>query len=116
MALDPLGLTPPMLRALEAIAADEPLTQVQLGASVQMDRTTIMHVLDRFEALGYASRAPHPADRRSHAVSLTERGKEALQDGRCLARDVENDLLAPLSAEDRRQLIALLQAIHRPTP
>lgn len=113
-ALDPLGITPPMLRALDAISAGEALTQVQLGARVAMDRTTIVHVVDRFEQLGYARRTRSAADRRSHALLLTERGEAALREARELAREVENTILAPLSPDDRRALLALLQAIHQP--
>lgn len=113
-ALDPLGITPPMLRALEIIAVDQPLTQVQLGARAQMDRTTIVHVLDCFETLGFARRTRSTADRRSHALTLTEKGKVALVQARQLARDVEDDILSPLSPDQRRTLMDLLQIIHTP--
>lgn len=114
IALGPLGLTPPMLRALETIAADQPLTQVQLGARTSMDRTTIVHVVDRFESLGYAQRTRSTADRRSHDLTLTEAGRTALDSARQLAREVEAAILAPLSSDERRTLLALLQAIHQP--
>lgn len=113
-ALDPLGITPPMLRALETIAGDPSLTQVQLGSRVNMDRTTIVHVVDRFEELGYAQRTRSADDRRSHALTLTRAGKTALRRARQLARDVENDILAPLSSSDREVFLRLLQAIHQP--
>jgi DNA-binding MarR family transcriptional regulator len=113
-ALGPLGITPPMLRALETIAADQPLTQVQLGARVAMDRTTIVHVVDRFEALGYAQRKRSVIDRRSHDLTLTELGETALDSGRRRAREVEEAILAPLAFDERQTLLALLQAIHEP--
>lgn len=113
-ALEPLGITPPMVRALEAIVAGEGLTQVQLGALTAMDRTTVVHVIDRFEALGYARRTRVAADRRSHALVLTDRGEAALRDARRLARKVEDTILAPLSPDERRTLLSLLQAIHQP--
>lgn len=113
-ALAPLGITPPMLRALEAIGSAKGLTQVELGARTAMDRTTVVHVVDRFEALGYARRTRAKSDRRSHALLLTERGESALQEARRLAGEVEAALLTPLSPEERRTLFALLQAIHEP--
>jgi DNA-binding MarR family transcriptional regulator len=115
-ALEPLGLTPPMLRALEAIEAEQPLTQARLGLRVHMDRTTVVHVVDRFEALGYARRAPDPADRRSHALTLTAEGAAALDRARQLARGAEDTALAALSADERDQLVSLLRKIHQPTP
>lgn len=113
-AIEPLSITPPMLRALEAIGSSEGLTQVQLGVQTAMDRTTIVHVVDRFEALGYARRTRSAADRRSHALMLTERGEAALHEARSLAREVEDIILAPLSPDERRTLLSLLQAIHQP--
>lgn len=113
-ALRPLGLTPPMIRALEAIAADQPLTQVQLGARVGMDRTTIVHIVDRFETLGYARRSVSATDRRSHALMLTPNGEAALGEARLLARGVEDAVLKPLSQSERQVLLTLLQTIHEP--
>jgi MarR family transcriptional regulator, lower aerobic nicotinate degradation pathway regulator len=114
-AIEPLGITPPMLRALEAIGASEGVTQVQLGARTAMDRTTIVHVVDRFETLGYARRTRSAADRRSHALVLTERGEAALREARSLAREVEDIILSPLSLDERHMLLSLLQTIHQPS-
>lgn len=114
-ALEPFGITPPMLRALEAIGASNGLTQVELGARTAMDRTTIVHVVDRFETLGYARRTRSAADRRSHTLLLTESGEAVLRDARRRARKVEDTILAPLSPDERRTLLSLLQAIHQPT-
>ena len=113
-ALQPLGLSPPMLRALEVVGAEQPLTQAQLGQRVHMDRTTVVHVVDRFEALGYARRSPDPADRRSYALTLTREGDTALARARHLAREAEEAALAALSSDERVQLIALLQKLHQP--
>lgn len=113
-ALRPLGLTPPMIRALEAIAADQLLTQVQLGARVGMDRTTIVHIVDRFETLGYARRSVSATDRRSHALVLTPKGETALGEARLLARGIEDAVLKPLSQSERQVLLTLLQTIHEP--
>lgn len=112
--LEPLGITPPMLRALEAIGSSEGLTQVQLGARTAMDRTTVVHVVDRFETLGYARRTRSATDRRSHLLALTERGEAALREASQLARDVEDEIFAPLSRDERRTLLSLMQAIHKP--
>lgn len=113
-ALQPLGLSPPMLRALETIGADQPLTQVQLGNRVGMDRTTIVHVIDRFEKLGYARRSRSSVDRRAYTVLLTAEGETALAEARVLARDVDAVILSPLSPVQRQSLLTLLQAIHQP--
>lgn len=113
-ALQPLAITPPMLRALETLAADQPLTQVQLGIRVAMDRTTIVHLVDRFEELGYAQRCRSATDRRTHALMLTAQGEAALRKARRLARAVEDEALASLTPAQRGLLLELLQAVHEP--
>jgi MarR family transcriptional regulator, lower aerobic nicotinate degradation pathway regulator len=116
VALGPLGLTPPQLRALEAIAAEQPLSQTRLGELVHMDRSTIVHVVDHFEALGVASREADPTDRRSHAVMLTKKGERILANARELAREAENQFLSPLSRPEREALRELLHRLFDPSP
>lgn len=116
MALSPLGLTPPQLRALETIAKEQPLSQAHLGELVHMDRSTIVHVIDHFEALGAASREADPSDRRSHAVVLTKKGERLLADARARARDAENEFLSPLSHPEREALRHMLQKLFDPSP
>lgn len=116
VALGPLGLTPPQLRALETIAAEQPLSQTRLGGLVHMDRSTIVHVVDHFESLGVASREADPADRRSHAVILTKKGERILTKARELACEAENEFLSPLSCPEREALRDLLHKLFDPSP
>lgn len=113
-ALVPLGLTPPMIRVLEAIANRPNQTQVRLGQAVTMDRTTMVHIIDRLEALDAARRMADPDDRRSHVITLTDSGRTRLDQAQQLARDVEDAVLAPLTAGERDQLNRLLLKIHHP--
>lgn len=116
LALGPIGLTPPQLRALAAIAAEQPLSQMRLGELVNMDRSTIVHVIDHFEALGAASRQPDPDDRRSHSLTLSRKGRRLLADARQRARDAEDEFLSPLSPTERETLRNLLQRLFEPAP
>jgi DNA-binding MarR family transcriptional regulator len=111
-ALAPLGLTPPSLRVLAFIAADQPLTQTQLGRRTGMDRTTITRFVDRLEALGLAQRQTDAADRRAHALTLTPAGGRALAAAEAAAAAQEDALLAPLNPAERATLIALMARLH----
>lgn len=115
-SLLPLGITPPQFRALETIARAQPLNQVKLGAMVDMDRSTVVHLVDHLELLGAASRQADPSDRRAHAIVLTKKGNEILVAGRIRARAVEDDFLAPLSPAERGSLIDLLRKLFDPMP
>ena len=116
LALSPIKLTPPQLRALEAIAAEQPLSQTSLGELVHMDRSTIVHVVDHFEALGAASREADPTDRRSHAVVLTKKGERLLADAQRRAREAQNEFLSPLSRPEREALREMLHKLFDPSP
>jgi DNA-binding MarR family transcriptional regulator len=116
MALSPLGLTPPQLRALEAIKTQQPLSQTRLGERVNMDRSTIVHVVDHFEALDLAARRADPTDRRSHAVVLTKKGERVLAEARDRARAAEKEFLSPLSRGEREAMRAMLNKLFDPSP
>ncbi|MDQ6745062.1 MAG: MarR family winged helix-turn-helix transcriptional regulator [Actinomycetota bacterium] len=103
-----LGLTARMWGALNVLAAEGPLTQLALGHSIGMDPSSMVSTLDELEAKGMVQRHPHPSDRRAHAVHLTPGGEAVLGRGRAVAREAQEELLAPLDAQERRQLHALL--------
>ncbi len=113
-ALQPLGITPVQLRILEAILAEQPLSQARLGEITGTDRTTIVAIVDRLETLGAAARNRDPNDRRSHAVVLTPVGERVLGEARTRARVAEQAFLAPLAPADRSALHALLIQLHQP--
>lgn len=109
--LESIGLTPRMWGALNVLDAEGPVSQHQLGRAIGMDPSSMVGTIDELEALGLVERQRHPTDRRAHALHVTAAGRKSLTRGRKLARQAQNDLLAPLSAEDRSQLHDLLLRI-----
>ena len=109
--METLGLTPRMWGALNVIDAEGPVSQQQLGRAIGMDPSTMVSTIDELESKGLVQRRPHPTDRRAHALHITDAGRDALTRGRGLAREAQDELLAPLSAEDRRVLHDLLLRI-----
>jgi DNA-binding MarR family transcriptional regulator len=106
--LEILKLTPRMWGALNVLDAEGPITQQQLGRSIGMDPSSMVSTIDELESQGLVQRQPHPSDRRAHAVHVTPSGRQTLQRGRALARDAQDELLAPLDADERHQLHGLL--------
>jgi DNA-binding MarR family transcriptional regulator len=109
--LDSIDLTPRMWGALNVLAAAGPVSQHQLGQAIGMDPSSMVGTIDELESRGLVQRQRHPTDRRAHALHLTTAGKQTLARGRKLAEEAQNELLAPLSAEDRVQLHDLLLRI-----
>jgi DNA-binding MarR family transcriptional regulator len=106
--LDELGLNTRMWGALNVLDAEGAITQHALGKCTGIDPSSMVATIDELEKHGLVERQPHPTDRRAHALHITEQGRETLTRGRQLARRAQEDLLAPLNAEERKQLHELL--------
>jgi DNA-binding MarR family transcriptional regulator len=103
-----VGLNVRMWGALNVLAAEGVVTQHQLGRSVGVDPSSMVSTIDELEEQGLVERRPHPADRRAHAIHITERGLAVLAEGRTVAAGAEEELLAPLDRSERELLHALL--------
>ncbi|GFO57154.1 MarR family transcriptional regulator [Geomonas sp. Red276] len=71
-------LTPQQFGLLGFLWQEDGLTQTELSARSQIDRTTMGGLIDRLEKEGLVARFSHPEDRRAYQICLTEVGK-ALQ-------------------------------------
>lgn len=103
-----LGLTTRMWGALNVLDAEGPTTQQFLGRCAGIDPSSMVATIDDLESRGLVERRPHPSDRRAHALHITDQGREVLGRGRQQARHAQEDLLAPLSREESKQLHDLL--------
>ncbi|MQY30498.1 MarR family winged helix-turn-helix transcriptional regulator [Nocardia aurantia] len=95
-------------RILAALNEFGPASQADLGRHCTMDRSDVVAAINELAEAGYVERNPDPADRRRNIVSLTESGERRLQHIERELDRVQDDMLAPLAAEDRRALIGLL--------
>lgn len=65
-------------------------------------------VLNELEQHGYVRRAPDPADGRRNVITITRPGAERLARLDAQVMALQDDLLAPLTADEREQLVELL--------
>jgi MarR family transcriptional regulator, organic hydroperoxide resistance regulator len=61
---------------LSALHATTGLTQIELGKTLGIDKTTLMAQLDRLERLGLVVRRQDPRDRRARIPEITAHGEE----------------------------------------
>ncbi len=112
-AIEPLGLRPAHWDILATLAARTSMSQVEIANLLLIERAHLVALLDQLEALGLVRRAPDPADRRRHAVSLTAAGLETTAEVATRAKAVEDALLDGLSANERRAFRGLLARLAR---
>jgi len=105
--------------ALAALEEFGPLSQVDIGRRLGLDRNDVNGILTRLDSRGRVDRRPDPADRRRNIVTLTDAGHRYLNALQHKADAVQAELLAGLDTTEQRQLQALLDKVlagHRPQP
>ena len=107
--LESVGLTTALFGVLNVLGAREGAIQQEIGSAMGIDPSTMVSLIDQLETAGLAKRRPHPTDRRARAVSITPKGRRALERGRQMANQVEDEVLRGLSATERRELLSLLR-------
>jgi DNA-binding MarR family transcriptional regulator len=107
-ALQTHGLELRHIGVLGVLAAAGPMSQRALVDRLQMDKSSMVYIIDELERQGLASRERDERDRRIHAVRITDAGRERLAAAEATSDETVTGLLAPLSAVERRQLHELL--------
>lgn len=102
------GLSPYHHAILALLDEGPPDTQAEIADALGYDRGTLVGLLDELEERNLVERQRDPEDRRRHLVRLTADGKRTLGRLRALANGLEDEFLAPLDAEQRETLHALL--------
>jgi DNA-binding MarR family transcriptional regulator len=104
------------MAVLAALADFGPHAQRELSARLAIDPSDVVKVIDELAAPGWVEQARDPADRRRVVISLTGEGRAALAAIDLRARAVQDAVLRPLDAGERRQLHALLARVHAELP
>jgi MarR family transcriptional regulator, lower aerobic nicotinate degradation pathway regulator len=107
--LEEIGLTPASFGVLNLLGKRDAVSQQEIGKAMGIDPSTMVALLDKLENQGLATRRRHPNDRRRREVAITSKGRKALEHGRKLNDEVEDEVLMGLSKIERRQLIGLLR-------
>jgi DNA-binding MarR family transcriptional regulator len=111
--LAPLGLRPRHMVALTVLRDGGGSTQQALAATLNMDGTNIVGLLNDLEAKNLIERRRSPEDRRRHTVELTEAGATQLSNVEFALLSAEDEVLGALSETQRETLYNLLQQAAR---
>lgn len=85
-----------------------PMPQQDLCIAMHLDPNNTVLLLNEMEAAGHVRRLRDPADRRRHIVEITDDGVRAVSRSDEALNEVEGQVLANLSAEERATLRTLL--------
>jgi MarR family transcriptional regulator, organic hydroperoxide resistance regulator len=86
--------------------------QLTLARAVRHDKTRLIKLLDDLQDRGMIDRTPDPADRRSHNVRITDKGRRVHATARAAIRKMEDEVLDVLTAAERRALLTALPKLY----
>lgn len=111
LRLRPFGLTEATWLPLVHIArAPAPPRQKDLAASMSLDGSSVVRLLDNLEAAGLIQRQ-EGEDRRAKIIRLTPRGRAIADQVETVARRVRSDALAGLSDKDIETTVRVLNHV-----
>ncbi len=106
-----LGMRLKPYMALGYIRDHPGTTQQELETALLLDANTVVLILNELEAAQFSVRRRDPQDRRRHIVELTAAGRHALDRADRARESLEDEILAPLSAEERKTLRRLVERV-----
>lgn len=106
------GITPGLYGMLQVIANNSGLSQSRLAEVMEVDRSSIVKVVNALEDKGLIRRDSSPNDRRSYHLRMTAEGKLALRRIEEAVAKQDREFSAGLSDDARNLLITLLKRLY----
>ncbi|MFO1414549.1 MAG: MarR family transcriptional regulator [Burkholderiales bacterium] len=105
------GITPQQYATLAVLAMNDGVDQITLAGLAAFNRTTAGEVLGRMETAGLVTRSDSATDGRVKTIRITRAGRKLLADVQDAIERVQERLLVPLNAAERRQFTEFLARI-----
>lgn len=109
-----LDLNAREMLVLSFVQTTEGLSQQQLAARLGLDPTIVVGLVDGLEDRSLLARTRDPEDRRRNILSLTSEGDALRRRAIAAVEAIQDDYLAPLDDDERRQLAGLLARVLDP--
>ncbi|TDE56197.1 MarR family transcriptional regulator [Nonomuraea mesophila] len=98
-------------RLLATLEAYGPASQAALGRRSGIHLSDMVAAINELAEGGLVERTPDPSDRRRNIITLTSAGRRQLRRLEKRLAECQDELLAPLSPDERRQLTDLLSRL-----
>src|SRR3954449_11194368 len=105
------GTHPRDAGVLITLVSSGPVSQQELVARLNVNRTLMVKLIDSLEQRGLVTRLRNPDDRRAYALHATPAGREALLEMLPTMADAEAELAEHLSDAETKRLKHLLKAL-----
>jgi MarR family transcriptional regulator for hemolysin len=107
------GLTEATWLPLLRIARSEaPMRQNELAASLSLDGSSVVRLLDALENSGLVERCEDRADRRAKSLVLTPRGRRTVDQVERVSQDIRDLVLGEAPDEDLARALRLLETVR----
>jgi MarR family transcriptional regulator, transcriptional regulator for hemolysin len=111
--LQVFGLTEATWLPLLRIARSEaPMRQNELAASLSLDGSSVVRLLDALENSGFIERCEDPKDRRAKSLVLTPRGRRTVDQVERVSQDIRDLVLGEASGEDLARSLRVLETVR----
>ena len=111
-ALRPLGITASQFTLLTQLAQQDGITAVEIGHSLDIEKSTLSRNLKRLLALGHITMDP-PAGRRGRGLHLTPKGQLVIQQGFPVWREAQTRTIRVMGPESRSTLDGMLMQAEK---
>lgn len=105
-------LTLPQFRALVVLASHGPLRLTHLAEHLAVNPSTAMRMAERLVAAGVIDRSPNPDNRRESIMSLTDTGREVVEQVTRRRREEIAAIVERMPAAHRDRLVEALEAFN----
>jgi len=105
------GISTEQFRVLACIKSRGPLRPIDLATILERGPNSMSMLVDRMVKAGLVRRTRDRKDRRTVFVSMTDKGKEAIEPAVPAGWEFIHKLLSPLSYDDQRALASMLETI-----
>lgn len=99
-------------RILIILLRNEDVTQSELTAHLGIQPGSASEILSKLETAGLIRRIENRADRRTVRIELTASGRREAEAAKAEKDDRKQELLSPLSTEEQKQLLQLLEKMN----
>lgn len=105
------GIVAPQCGMMALLHKVGPMTQIELGGYLAIDKATMVRFLDDLEEKKWLVRVTDPKDRRAKVLQLTKAGEKTLAGALKVKDAIENEMLGVLTKAERETFAKLIAKI-----